>query len=131
MDKDFFTRANETIIDNEYEILFNMYLVLQRARPAFLLEMANHSIRNKDPNIILKDLQKTYPEFQYTIEHMIDDIPHRIYIHINDLVESGNHEIDLAKNLGFQCEGIPSDDLDHVSINYLLNVPDYEQIYIQ
>jgi hypothetical protein len=130
MNKDFFTRANGTIIENEYKILFNMYLVLQGSRPAYLLEMANRPIRNKDPNIILKDLQKTYPEFKYTIEHMIDDIPHRIYIHINDLVESGNYEIDIAKNLGFQCEGIPSDDLDRVAINYLLNVPDHEKINI-
>ena len=119
-DKTFFDRAKGSIIDRQYDILFNLYLVKNNARPSFLLEVANFP--KIDPKELFNTIKKIYNEFKYTIENKVDNRIHRVFFHIDPLTKKNNmdHDIWVAENLGFYCKGIPSDDIERVVVNYIL-----------
>lgn len=77
--------AENTILEPELEILFNLMLVGCDQRLAFLLETANFS--NLIPAQELLDLvQDLFPFFSYTVENWIGGVPHRIFIHQKPLL---------------------------------------------
>ena len=120
-DKDFFSRADGTIIEKDYDILFNLFLVKNNARPAFLLEVANHP--DLDPTELFDVVRDTYNEFQYTIESEIDGEVRRVFFHTRPLTPKGDdHDIWVAENLGFLCHGIPSRSIERVAVYYYLTV---------
>lgn len=111
------------------EIMFNLLLVINEARPSFLLEMAN--INNKYPNIkpeeVIKFIIKQYG-LKFSIESTVNDNPHRIYFYKEKLISSGTKEEDIAINLGFICKGIPDKKNPNVSIHYKI---DNENFYTE
>jgi hypothetical protein len=117
--EDFFNRfENLSDIKNYREILFNMYLVEKEARPAFLLELANYSNSNEESIKILNNLKSVYTEFKYT--HEIQN--HRVFIHKKPLISSDfNDDVNIAKNLGFLCHGIPDEKENRIRISFTLH----------
>src|SRR3989344_4869282 len=99
----FINRAVGTSLEKELDILFNLYLVNEDYRPAYLHEASNFSTNLLDP------MKVVYPEFQYTVELELNGMPHRIYVHKHPLIksDSSRHDADIAINLGFSCLGLP------------------------
>lgn len=131
----FLDRAKNTEIENEYEILFNLLLVKNGLRPAYLLEVANY--RHIKPDKLLSLIKSIYPEFNYTTEYEIDQKPHRIFIHLKPLTVKEEGVIGgklyqqwIAENLGFHCKGIPGRNIDRISISYILNIKNEKPIGI-
>lgn len=118
---DFINRANGTVIEGKLDILFNLLLVKKNARLAYLLEVSNFPMIDSEE--LIKIIKTKYPEFIYTIEHEIGGNPHRIFIHINSLIPKGDmeHDIWVAKNLGFSCLGIPDENNIRYSVHYTIN----------
>lgn len=119
---DFINRAQGTIFENELEIIFNLFLVSQGARRTYLFEASNHS--QFDTVTLFEEIKQTYPEFKYLVESQINDIPHRVFFFINDLLpfkKDETHDNWLARNLGFNCIGIPNDDAIKYSLHYSLS----------
>ena len=119
---DFINRAQGTIFENELEIIFNLFLVSQGARRSYLFEASNHS--QFDTFMLLDEIKQTYPEFKYLVETQINYIPHRVFFFINDLLpfkKGEAHDDWLARNLGFNCIGIPSQDAIKYSLHYYLS----------
>lgn len=117
----FINRANSTIIEGKLDILFNLLLVKKNVRLAYLLEVSGFPII--ESTILIDTIKDKYPEFTYTIEHEIGDIIHRMFIHIKPLILKGNmeYEIWVARNLGFNCLGIPDENNIRYSLNYTIN----------
>lgn len=118
---EFINRSIGTVLEGRYEILFNLLLVLNNVRLSYLLEVSNHS--DIDPNILFNTITDVYDEFRYTYEFKIDDTVHRVFFHINDLVDiNGFNTKDewIARNLEFNCIGIPDESHDRVAIEYFL-----------
>lgn len=109
--------ATDTVLEGKYDILFNLVLVREKARPATLVESANYP--DIVPSVLFRTLRDTYPEFTYTVENKIGDTPHRVLVSLTDLV-GYDTEIGLAIILGFQCHGIPSPDSIRWSNSYYL-----------
>lgn len=119
----FFNRAKGTIIDKKYGILFNLFLVKNNVRTAFLLEVANYP--HVDSTELFDTVKNTYTEFHYTVENKINDRVHRVFFHTKYLIKKKNvHDIWVAKNLGFLCLGIAPESIERVSVNYLLMMND-------
>jgi len=113
----FLKRAAGTIIEKDYDILCNLFLVKMGVRPAFLLECVSYP--EIDSKELLNVIRHIYPEFRYTIEHEIDDNFHRVFIHMNELApKEDNHDIWVAKNLGFWCHGIPDPSTERFVVRY-------------
>lgn len=113
----FLKRAVGTIIEKDYDILCNLFLVKNGARPAFLLEFAGYP--EIDSNELFAVIRHIYPEFKYTIENEIDGNIHRVFFHTNELApKEDNHDIWVAKNLGFWCHGIPDPSTERVVVRY-------------
>lgn len=120
----FFYRAKGTIIENDYDVLFNMCLVKYGLRPAFLLELRNYT----EPkfNQIIPTIKKIYTEFQYTSEgndHM--------FIHVQPLLKmTGNKNEWIGKNLGFYCaSSLAYTKKITYSIYYMLRIPNIDPIF--
>ena len=126
--ENFKNRLNGTPLENNIEIIYNLYLVKKNIRKAFLLELSQddyEGIENID--YIIKE---SYPEFEYTIELVIDEKAHRILIHNPELsqedlprennminAEAHNDEL-IATLLDFDCKGIP----DRSNMSYTLHI---------
>jgi len=117
----FINRANKTIIEGKLDILFNLLLVRKGARLAYLLEVANFPMINS--TILIDTIKRIYPEFTYTTEYKIGDIIHRMFIHIKLLVPKGDmkHDVWVARNLEFNCLGIPDESNIRYSLKYTIN----------
>lgn len=117
---EFFDRASGSVLEGKYEILFNMYLVKGNTRPAFLLELAGFP--EVEPETLLAEVGRIYPEFKYTHEHLMNERPHRVFVHINPLspFEGGDMDKWVAINLGFLCLGLPARDEEVINIQYTL-----------
>jgi hypothetical protein len=120
----FFNRANRTILAGLDEIIFNLFLVKYKFRPAFLLELGDFP--EFDSYELYDTINSTYKEFQHTIEYEIDQIPHRVFYHILPLPSRNkfdNHDHWVAECLGFNCKGIASEDKVRYSISYVVDIP--------
>ena len=124
--EDFKNRLNGTPLENNIEVIYNLYLVKKNIRKAFLLELSQEDFREiKNVDIIIK---QSYPEFEYTIETLLQEKAHRIFIHNPELSqedlprENGlikvNDDILVATLLDFDCKGIP----DNSNISYTLHI---------
>jgi hypothetical protein len=118
VDVEFIQRARGTILEGEYDILFNLLLVKHGIRPAYLIEGGNFEHIDR----YLSEIKRIYPEFQQTVESEIDGQPHRVFLHSQPLTSPIGKDSDewVAENLGFYCKGIASPDLDRTVIRYEL-----------
>jgi hypothetical protein len=126
-DMSFFERSGDFNVPLNYEILFNMYLVDQEIRHSFLLELSDFSKYDRQKIEQIEFLKNIYNEFNYTVEHKIDNVPHRVFIHKHDLLnktDNEDHDDWVARNLGFYCIGIPKNNILRKSIEYNLIVDD-------
>ena len=134
---EFFNRSKGTILENNFNVLFNLYLVLHKQRPAFLFETANfNSI--EDAENAMKIIEKKYTEFKKTIEDDGNSNVPRYFYHIENLPDKKNisHTTWVGKALGFKCPGdiITIDRYNNIyySITYILVTPtDRYEIYTE
>ena len=77
--------AENTPLESELDILFNLMLVECHVRLSYLLETSNFSNRI-DAQELLDLVQDLFPFFSYTVETWIGDIPHHIFIHKQPLL---------------------------------------------
>jgi len=116
----FISRADGTIIENDLELLINLYLVLLGGRLAYLFEPGKYSTTD-DVNTVMETISQKYPEFRKTDEGN----KFRYFYHINDLPTQSSgesHDDWVGKILGFDCPG----DIRHntkisYSVNYNIN----------
>jgi len=97
-----------SVLEYELDILFNLMLVYCHKRLAYLLETANFP--DIDARTLLTTVQTLFPEFRYTVENWIGDVPHRIFVHRKHLLKhrlTETHDEWVARNLGFECLGLP------------------------
>lgn len=121
----FINRSIGTILQDKVEILFNLLLVRNQLRPAFLLEGGNYTNFLE----IADAIKILYPEFKSTVESRIDNVPHRIFFHIRNLTDRANKDHDqwIAENLGFYCQGLPNENQDRIVITYFLETKQKRQ----
>ena len=120
------TKNQVAVLESELDIIFNLMLVYCHKRLAYLLETAN--FRDiMDAQELLGMIQSLFPDFSYTVESWIGDVPHRIFVHRNPLLKKRadeTHDEWIARNLGFECLGLPDADQKRYVISY--NVEDTE-----
>ena len=97
---DFISRADACpALADDYELLFNLFLVSEGARPSTMVEMLNDG-----PRCVFRDgprtweclglVRETYPEFQYTVESWRDDERGKVFNMIDDRPLSVDAESD-------------------------------------
>ena len=124
--ENFKNRLNGTPLENDVELIYNLYLVKKNIRKAFLFELTDFKgIQNVD-----KIIKESYPEFEYTTELVIEEKAHRILIHNpklsqedlpreNNMINPKAHNDELiATLLDFDCKGIP----DTSNMSYTLHI---------
>ena len=113
-------RATSTILENKYEILFNLALVRNNARPAFLLESSNFT--DIKPKILFDTVRALYPYFKYAVQNTLaDGTPHRMFIYLPETqIGKYNNDRDIGRILGFHCRGLPNPDMVTWLSNYKL-----------
>jgi hypothetical protein len=124
------SKSSEYDLDKDLDIIFNLELVKDGARDAYLLEYSNLSNRDKiEHSDLLKLIKKKYPELKHTTEHVVNDKPFRTFIHLKNLspIRKGEDEdMWVGRMLGFECLGVPSKDIIgygvHITINDQGNV---------
>ncbi len=113
-------KAQGSPLEESLEIVFNLMLVYCNKRRAFLLEVANFS-EMMSPQDLLHTIKEFYPFFSYTIEHWNNGQPWRVFIHRLPLLsklDTETHDEWVARNLGFECLGIPDPNLGRYVISY-------------
>ena len=127
----FKNRLNGTPLENNIAIIYNLYLVKKNIRKAFLLELSEENL------VVIKNvyeiIQDNYPEFEYTIELLIKDKPHRILIHKPELTQVdlprkknliepvADHDNLIATLLDFDCKGIPDKNEKSYTLDIVVN----------
>ena len=116
------TKNQVAVLESELDIIFNLMLVYCHKRLAYLLETAN--FRDiMDAQELLGMIQSLFPDFSYTVESWIGDVPHRIFVHRNPLLKKRDgetHDEWVARNLGFECLGLPDADQKRYVISYIV-----------
>jgi len=124
--ENFKNRLNGTPLENNIKIIYNLYLVKKNIRKAFLINLTQkYFIGIKNVDIIIK---QSYPEFEYTIETLIQEKAHRIFIHNPELSQEDlpredglikvKDDILVATLLDYDCKGIPNNS----NISYTLHI---------
>jgi len=100
--EEFRYRSKGYYLENELEILGNLFLVKNGGRNAFLFESSNFGNKAK---ILLKEIKIVYPEFKRVLEDLIA----KRYLFFLGFIQSRQfgeeYEVWLGKVLGFDCPG--------------------------
>lgn len=133
----FFTRANGTCLENNYEILTNLYLVLKNGRLAYLFQKGDGGIRTtKEMQTVQNIISTIYPEFQKTFQKRHD----AYFYHIHNLPlrhVDENEDVWVGRVLEFDCPGdLQNDKKKTYGVSYQINVGEvktnfYTEICIQ
>jgi hypothetical protein len=122
------SKSSEYDLDKDLDIIFNLELVKDGARDAYLLEYSNFSNRDKiEHSDLLKLIKKKYPELKHTTEMVVNGKPHRTFIHLKKLspIRKGeDEEMWIGRILGFECLGVPSKDILTYTVHITVNDQD-------
>jgi hypothetical protein len=106
---------------------FNLELTKKGVRPAFLLELSHYPSQEKQ-NEVLRRISLD-PGLHQTVESKINGRKNRVFIHKTETLDpkkSGeDHDLWVARMLGFQCMGIPDSTKSRVVSSYHLNNFDF------
>jgi hypothetical protein len=114
------TKTLKYYLDKDLDTIFNLELVKDGARDAYLLEY-NDTIEHSD---LLKLIKQKYPELKHTTEHVVNDKPFRTFIHFKKLspIRKGEDEdMWVGRMLGFECLGVPSKDIIGYGVHITVN----------
>jgi len=114
------TKNQVAVLESELDLIFNLMLVYCHKRLAYLLETANFW-NIMDAQELLGMIQTLFPDFSYTVESWIGDVPHRIFVHRTPLLKKRAdepHDEWIARNLGFECLGLPDENQKRYVISY-------------
>jgi len=114
------TKNQVAVLESKLAIIFNLMLVYCHKRLAYLLETADFW-NIMDAQELLGMIQTLFPDFSYTVESWIGDVPHRIFVHRNPLLKKRadeTHDEWIARNLGFECIGLPDKNQKRYEISY-------------
>ena len=120
-------KQNPQLTSSEKEIInreFNLNLVKNGARLAFLLELSHYPTKEKQDNIV-KYIKDNYKDISSFVEYKIKNNPHRILYYLNknefEIMSTIKNNINwLALVLGFQCKGIPDEKYKRISSHYII-----------
>ena len=110
--KEFFAKAKGTILEEEIDVLFNLYCVYKDIRPAYLHYSRSKEISTKSQIDVIKKLfpffKTTYNKYRPPYSKKVDKIS--VIIHINDLPPFDEniispHTVWIGKVLGYSCPG--------------------------
>lgn len=127
---EFIARASETALVDDHVLLFNLFLVSRRARPATLVEVIDHNRsewwdRTRD---FYQLVQSVYREFVYRIGPERDGEISYFFAASEKLPEREEGETEdgwVGRVLGFDCCGIPLPEETEVrfTLAYQLLIP--------
>ena len=128
---DFINRSSGTILETEYELLVNLFLVKKGGRKVCLVECCGLSLKNGSIGYkgYFELIKKTYPEFVYKVndygynfQEQNDLYYATFFVSLSEIPkyqsEIENYEKYLGKVLGFNEHGIPDPKKIRYSLGY-------------
>ena len=119
---DFIDRSTGTILENNIDLLFNLFLVKHKARKSTLIEITDLPTSHT-PKEYFNAITTIYNEFVYTSEHYINGLktPWRFFASLDRLDPIDKYETHdswVATMLKFNCKGIPDPNIPRYVLRY-------------
>ena len=126
---DFINRSTGTILENNIDLLFNLFLVKHKARKSILIEITDLPTSHT-PTEYFDAITTIYNEFIYTSEHYINETLWRFFASSDTLDPIDNyktHDIWVATMLEFNCKGIPDPNIPRYVLRYSVQTNSKEE----